>query len=167
MALTIEDGSLVEDADSFVSRADYITYADSKGITIADEEAADIELRQAVDFLCSHEGRLKGFKVDRDQAICFPRYNFSSEGFEWSSDEIPRQVILCQMALALEIHAGVDLYNPEINKVAKSESVDGAVDVEYFGKDNGVKLSKDSRALALLSSLLKNNGLFSIKMERS
>ncbi len=167
MALIIEDGSLVENADSFVSRADYITYAESKGITIEDTEDADIELRQAVDFICSHEGRIKGFKVDRDQALCFPRYNFNSEGFEWSSDEIPRQVVLCQMALALEIHAGADLYNPEINQVAKRESVDGAVEVEYFGKENGVKLNKDSRALALLTSLLKKNGLFSIKMERS
>ena len=167
MALIIEDGTIVDDADSLVTRAEYINYAAGKGIEIEDSEAADIDLRAAIDFICSHEGNLKGSKVERSQSLCFPRKDLVLEGFEWEETEIPRQAILCQMALALEIHAGVDLYNPEINQIAKSERVEGVVEVEYFGQDRNVKLSKDSRAMALLSGLLKNNGLVSVKMVRS
>jgi hypothetical protein len=77
------------------------------------------------------------------------------EGWYWNSDEIPRQVILAQLALALDINAGVDIYNPQPEKVTKMEKIDGAVDVEYFGQDNAVKLSRSSRARALLNSLLR------------
>ena len=167
MPLIIEDGTLITNADSFVTRADYILYAAAVGVTISDTDTADVQLRQAVSFICSHELNIKGSKVSRDQSLCFPRVDVILEGFEWGNTEIPRQVILCQMAYALEINADADIYNPAINQVAKIEEVSGAVMVEYFGEGKNIKLSKDSRALALLNILLENNGLISIKMERS
>jgi hypothetical protein len=90
------------------------------------------------------------------------------EGFSWDSSEIPRQVILCQMALALDVHAGIDLYNPpaNANRATKSERVEGAIEVEYFGSNSGAKMGRTSTAQALLASLMVNSGLFSIPLVR-
>jgi hypothetical protein len=170
MPLIIEDGSIVANSDSWATRAEYIAYALSLGVTIADTDAADIQLRKAAEYIASHEANLKGYKVERAQSMAFPRYDVVIEDWYWSSDEIPRSVILCQMALALDINAGVDLYNKPANPglVAKTKRVEGAITVQYAVPDNaGQKLSRSSRSDALLNSLLKMSGLVSIRMERT
>lgn len=169
MALIIETGAIVTSADSYVTRADYITYAASRGVTIADTDATDIKLRKAAEFIDSHEPNLKGSKVQKDQPLSFPRTGFNAEGFYWNSNEIPRQVILAQMAIALDLEAGIDIYNPPTNPnlAKRSVSVDGAVSVEYAIESGGQqKVGRTSTATAIMSTLLKNNGL-SMAMVRS
>jgi hypothetical protein len=162
MALIIEDGSNVANSDSYVTRSDYIAYALTRGVTIADAVAADVQLIDAALFIESHADNLKGLRVSRDQSMAWPRSDVEIESWYWNSDEIPRQVILAQMALALDINSGVDLYNPQPEKVTKKEKVDGAVEVEYFGNDNAVKLSRSSRATALLNLLLNRTSNISM-----
>lgn len=158
MALVIEDGSLSNPlADSFVSRVDYIAHAATLGITIADVDATDIELVKAAQFIAHHEGRLKGTLVDRDQPLPYPRADLVISGFEWAITEIPRQVILCQMAVALDIRAGIDPYNPPQNPTLakKRVKVEGAVDIEYFGQDTSVNMNRFGSSVALLNTLLR------------
>lgn len=161
MPLTTEDGSLVEGADTYVTREQYIAYAARMGVTIADETAADVELAKAAEFIGSKEARLKGERVDRDQALAFPRDGVTIDGWSWSKTEIPRQVILCQLALALDVHAGIDLHNPPQSESTgiKRERVEGAVEVEYALGEAPSKLSRQSTATALLNSLLRSAGL--------
>ena len=161
MTLVVETGSIVAGANTYVSRADYIAYAATEGVTIPDEAAADLELIQAARYLDSLEVRLKGARVERDQPLAYPRSGLTIEGFAWASDEIPRQVILAQMSTALDIHAGIDPYNPPANpeRATKREEIDGAVKVEYFGQDGAVKLSRDSTGTALIASLMRSSGL--------
>lgn len=169
MAIIVEDGSIVAGANSFVSRSEYITYAAELGVTVADDVAADIELIKAAQFIASFESKLKGALVDRGQPLPFPRKDLWVDGFSWLSTEIPRQVILCQMAVALDINQGVDPYNPPANpnRATRREKIDGAVEVEYFGTDGGFKMSRTSTWAALLSSLMVNSGLYSIALERA
>ena len=165
-ALVIEDGSLVDGANSYATVTEYMAYAESRGVSLADNETSKSELVQAIDYMESKRPQFKGSLVDRDQPLGFPRYDVVIEGFYWESDEIPRQVKLCQLALALDIHAGNDPYNPEINSHIKSERIDEALTLSYFGRDQDVKLSKTSKWEALLSSLLVNSGL-GIALERA
>lgn len=169
MALVIEDGSLVAGANSFISRADYITQAAEIGVTIADAAAADIELVKAAQFIASHEDNLKGYKVNRDQAMSFPRHNLYIDGFWWEYTEIPTQVIDLQVAIALEINSGIDPYNPPVNteRATRRERIEGAVEVEYFGKDGDAITNRRSKTISLLYSLLDNVSLFSIGMVRA
>lgn len=162
MPLIIEDGSQVTSSDSYVSRADYIAYALTVGVTIADTDAADVQLVKAAEFIDRHEDNLKGYLVDRDQSMAFPRYDLYIDGWTWTETEIPRQVILCQMKFALDINAGIDLYNTPQNPnlITSKERVEGAISVEYaVGENTGQKLSRSSTGDALLFSLLNNNGL--------
>lgn len=169
MALIIEDGSLVADANSWTTRADYIAQAAALGVTIADADDADIELIKAAQFIDSHESNLKGYLVDRDQALSFPRHEVYIDGFYWEATEIPRQVPALQIAVALEIHEGIDPYNPPVNenRATKREKVGGAVEVEYFGKDGDAVTVRKGKTTALLASLLNRSGLYSIPLVRA
>ena len=169
MALTTEDGSIVANSDTYVSRADYITYAVNRGITISDNAATDVQLLQAAEYIDRHEDNLKGDLVERDQSMAFPRSGLTIDGWYWGSDEIPRQVILCQLAFALDINAGMDLYNrpKNPNLIKKSTKID-VIETEYAVSDNnGQKLSRTSTGDALLASLLNNSGLTSISLVRA
>jgi len=168
MALIIEDGSIVAGADSYVSRAEYIAYALTQGVTIPDTDATDVTLRQCAAFIDEHEPTLKGDRKTRDQAMAFPRYGVYIDGFWWTDSEIPRQARYCQMQLALDVYAGVDIYNlPASASVpVKSERVEGAVSVEY-AVSNQMKTSRNSSSRALLSQLLERSGLYSIPIIRA
>lgn len=170
MTLIIETGNIVDDSNTYVSRSDYITYASNRGITISDTAAADVQLLKAAEYIDRHEDNLKGYIVLRDQGMAYPRSDLTIDGWYWGSDEIPRQVILCQLAFALDINAGVDLYNrpQNPNLIAKSETIVGAVEVEYaVSETTGQKLSQTSTGDALLASLLNNRGLTSINLVRA
>ena len=167
MAIIIEDGTIVSGANSYNSRADYIAYALLLGTTIPDAVAADVQLITATEFMESKRAQYKGEAVDRDQSLSFPRYNVVIDGFYWTHEEIPRQAKLCQMTLALDINAGNDPYNPPVVRTRKSEEIDGAVKVAYFGRDQDVKLGKNSKWEALLNSLLNYSGMTSIELIRA
>jgi len=160
MAIIVETGAIVDGANSFVSRADYIAYASTMGLTVTDDALADVELVKAGQYINSKEPQLKGYLVERGQPMSFPRTNLIIDGFAWDDTEIPRQVILCQLNLALDIRAGIDPYNlpANPNRAVKSEKVD-VLEVVYMGSDSQAELSRSSNWQALLASLLRRNGL--------
>lgn len=166
MSLIVENGSIVDNANSYVTRAEYIAYAASIGVVVANDAQADAQLVRASAFIDSLELKLKGSRVDRNQLLAFPRTGLIIENFPWDADEIPRQVILAQMALALDIRSGVDPYNPASNLPIIEERVDGAVAIRYASPSTVTKLNVRSSATALINSLLKNNGLFNITLDR-
>lgn len=170
MSVTVEDGSIVTGANSYVSRADYIAYALTLGVVIADDATADAQLIKAAEFIDRHAANLKGWTVERDQPMQFPRSGVYIDDWYWDSDEIPRQVVLCQMAFALDINDGIDLYNRPQNPGigVKSKRVEGVVTVEYaVGDGTGQKLTRSSTGDALLASLLNRSGLSCIENVRS
>ena len=158
--IIVEDGTIVDGANSWVSLVDFLDYAESMGLLLNDEDKAEISLKKAAQFINSKEPRLRGTPVERDQPTSYPRHNLTIEGFSWSEFEIPRQVILCQLNLALDIYAGIDPYNPPTNpnRAVKREKID-VIEVEYMGADKSAELSRNSLWQALLSSLMTQNGL--------
>jgi hypothetical protein len=165
--LIVEDGSIVANANSFVSEAEYAAYAALIGVDIDGVPNQRIALIKAAIFIGTYESRLKGALVSRNQSLAYPRTDLVLEGFAWNDNEIPRQVKLCQMQFAIDLQSGIDIYNPpQSDSVAvKREKVDGAVEVEYAVTDS-VKLSRYSTSKALLNSLLVNSGL-TLVLERA
>ena len=168
MPIIVEDGTMVANANSYVSRATYIAFAAALGVTIANVDATDVQLIKSAIFIDQHENNLKGLRSLRDQSMSFPRWGVTIDNWYWSGTQIPRQVTLCQMHLALDINAGIDLWNPPKNPglIATSETVFGAVS-RSFSVSGGQKLGRTSTAEALLKSLLKNNGLATVELMRS
>lgn len=160
MTIIVEDGSIVDNSNSLVSRADYIAYAATLGVTIADGEAADVELIKSAEYIARHESNLSGSRVTRDQSMFYPRYNLYVDGWHWASDEVPDKAIQCQMAYALDINGGEDLYNRSVNpeRITTKERVEGAVTVEYADTSGaGQPAIKSSTGDSLLASLLESS----------
>jgi len=161
MALIIEDGSVVANANSYVTRAAYIAYAASIGVTIVSDATADEQLVKAAMFIDRHEANFHGTRSTRDQDMAFPRFGLPLiDGWYWTTSEIPTQLIKAQCEYALDINAAIDLYNRPANPnmVASSERVEGAIDVSYAVGQGSQNLLRESAGDALLLSLLMYKG---------
>lgn len=163
MALTVETGAIVTGANSYISRADAIAFAADRGVTLAATTATDAMIIKAADYLESFAARFVGEPVSRTQPLAWPRYGAVVEGFEWSSDEIPRQVINAQLAVLLEINAGDDPFNPTpaVGPVTE-KTVSGAVTVRYASGTSS-KITKSRASDAIIRSLLARSGLFAVR----
>jgi len=165
MTITVEDGTLVAGANSYVSVADAWDYAQARGISLPTDDA-EIEaiILKAMDYLEAFDGRFKGDRVERDQALSWPRDGVEIEGWEWSSDEIPRQVLNAQLALIIEINAGEDPHNPSgATLPVIRKRVEGAVEVEYANPGVPMKVSKTQASRTIINTMLRNSGLFAIR----
>jgi hypothetical protein len=166
MTIVVEDGTLVTGANSYVTRDDAWDYAKARGVDLpACEDEIDAIIYKAMDYLESFSARFKGDRVDRDQALSWPRSGVVIESWPWTSEEIPRQVINAQLALIMEINAGVDPLNPTPSTLPViGEKIVGAVEVQYANPGKALKVSKTQPSRTLINLLLRNSGLFAVRV---
>jgi len=138
MALVVEDGSIVANADSYVTRSDFIAWSLRRGYTVADDDLADNKLVVAFDFINGIESSLAGLLSVREQTGAYPRTDLVLQTYSWLSTEIPTQAKDYQMSLALDQVNGIDIFNPpQSDSVAVRRSrVEGAVEEEYAVSDS-------------------------------
>ena len=137
MALVVETGGIVPNADSYVSLAGARTLAAGYGLTLpADDTEAEVALRNGAVYVGLQEPSMCGRRVSASQSLAYPRQGVSLYGFALASDVIPPQVIHAQVAAAVEYGAGTDVRASSDGRVTESERVEGAVTVSYF--NNGV-----------------------------
>ena len=137
MALVVEDGSIVANANSYVTRSDFMAWSLRRGYTVADDVLADNKLVIAFDFINGIESSLAGLLSVREQTGAYPRTDLVLQTYSWLSTEIPTQAIDYQMSLALDQVNGIDIFNPpQSDSVAvKRSKVEGAVEEEYAVSD--------------------------------
>ena len=160
-AIIVENGSIVANANSYVTMVEYIAYAASLNITVQDTSVFQAQIISAAQFIDGLEKVLKGNTVSRSQPLAFPRNNLTDiANWSWSGTEIPYTVKQAQMSLALDIQSGEDLWNlsQDTNVGVKEEAVIGAVLVKYAIAD-AQSQSRRSRSANLLSLLMKYNGV--------
>ncbi len=159
--LIVEDGTIVPGANTLVSVVDYSAHAKLMGVDIVgDFGDANVQLFKAMQFLNQQEPYLKGNLVSRDQTTAYPRKDLVLENWSWPENVVPRQAIYAQINLALDVNAGIDLWNPPepSNKVIKKERIEGVLDIEYAVKE-GSKIAANSSSKQFLALLMRNNGL--------
>lgn len=111
VTLIVEDGSIVADANSFVSEQQVVTYAAMRGVTLpfntdAEKDAVAVLGIKAADYL-----RIlpwKGDVVDPDQTMPWPRKNLGVTP-EFPDDAIPMAVVEAQLQLTLLVNGGTVL----------------------------------------------------------
>jgi len=136
--------------NSYVTRQELIDYAAARGITVPDTSETDVLLINATDFMETYEGRYVGSRATAEQALAWPRQGVVLRGFEVPEDEVPELVKQVQKEIALDLQAGVDLYNRQDRQIVTRERVDGAVEVAYATPNVvGVRLQQ-SKAMNLL-----------------
>lgn len=145
MALTLETGNGVTDADSYTAVADLDTYAANYGKTLP-TASADKEALLRRSYLAMNTMKWKGVKyVPQVQTGAFPRSSVVIEGYTLPSNEIPQAIKDGQMALAIEIYAE-DL-NPVSSRkgAVVREKVEGAVERQYAEPGASVSTSVSVR----------------------
>jgi hypothetical protein len=149
MALTVEDGSGIAAADSYVSLADASTIATALGLTFAisgdDEALAEQALRRATLWLDStYRSRFPGWRTHyRLQGLEWPRqgaYDQNVVPQYIAVDEIPTEIKKATVIAAVREKASAGSLSPDVTpgQIKKSVSVEGAVSVEYAIGTGGV-----------------------------
>ena len=155
--LIIEDGSVVANANSFTTDAEFNTYASLRNLDVpATQPDREALLILAMDYLFSKEQELKGSRVSVDQVLPYPRRGVCANGFNIPSDAIPLSLKSAQMELAVQANASALLVTGETQNLA-SFNVDGVYSESYFSGGNWTQVRTD-RADAYLDPLTKNNG---------
>lgn len=160
--LIVENGSIVPFADSYISLSDARALADKFGWSLpADDAEAESALRNGAMYIGLQEDSFCGSRVSASQSLSFPRTGLSVYGFPVPSTTIPQQVILAQLAAAVEYGKGTDVRGASDGRITTMERVEGAVTVQYA--DNGVTGSTVTITAAMdaLKPLIcgGNNGL--------
>lgn len=109
MALIVETGSIVADANTFVTRAELIAYAGLRGVVVADVDASDIPLVRAADYLLYRESGMMGARTSMLQTLPYPRTGVEIGVYIVGNNEIPETLKRAQMQIALEVLSGVDI----------------------------------------------------------
>lgn len=138
MALIVETGAGLSNAESYVSVANADTYHSNRGNTTwADLLEAEKEqaLRRATDYMEQvYSERWAGLIVLSTQALSWPRYEVPQKDVAafsaayWPSDAVPQIVANACAEMALRASAG-DL-SPDIGRL-KSRTKVGPLEVEY------------------------------------
>ena len=153
MALIVENGTGLADADSYISLADARTFAANYGVTLpTDDTEAEIALRQGTQYVDLQEPCFIGERLTDTQALAYPRNDDSG---------MPAALGKATVYAAAEFALGTDVRASDDGKAIASEEVVGAVKVDYFnnGKAGGtVTITKAMDALKRLLVACKNNG---------
>ncbi len=150
ITITVETGVVVAGANSFISLADWKTWADKRGYDYSSftDEQVKAALVKASDYL--NGLAWKGFKTARANTMCWPRYGdevggninntsvtyfvgvLDRDGYYVGVSEVPAEVIAGQCEATWEILGGTDL-EPSLERggMVTSERVEGAVAVTY------------------------------------
>lgn len=152
MALIVEDGSIVANAVTYVSATDLAAYATARGLTLpADEASRERLLVKAMDFLELLESRFQGSRVSVEQALAWPRYGVTLNGFSVADDSIPTALknALCQLACDAN---SVDLMPNGTGREIIRQKVD-VIETEYANTGSGSVTPELNKAMAFLTPL--------------
>lgn len=163
MALVVEDGTLVANANTFQARADLIAYAALRGVVIPDTEAADKHLILAMDVLERID--LYPYVGTPLGHLAFPREHLNCDGEEvFPSDEVPLAVKKAQILLAFASQQGTQLQaTANAGRQIKRRRV-GPMDREY--SDNEREVAEVPGVRALLSAYLIGGGGMLLRVTR-
>lgn len=159
MALVPEDGTGLENSNTYAEYTDLTAYADLRGITTLPSTQSELEalLVRAMDYIESLY--FIGDKLTEEQALQWPRENVEIDGFCIDEDVIPLLLKEAQMETAIAINDGYDPLAVRTRTV-KREKVFYAVEVEYMdnsvAQDYAITISKKLQKLIRGSS----NGIY-------
>ena len=90
MPLTIEDGTVVAGANSYLTLVDAKTFISDRGLD--DTAMTEGNMILAYDYVNSFEQDYQGSRVSANQTGSFPRYDVYINSFALASNEIPQQL---------------------------------------------------------------------------
>lgn len=151
MTIVVENGSIVANANSYVSEAELTAYALARAVTLTSDE--EVLLIKAMDYIDTQS--YKGVKYTRDQPLQWPRVNVWLDGYIVDANTIPQLLKNAQMEAAISIDVGTDPL-ADIPRLESSVTV-GPISVSYEKGGNAITISQ--KISAQLKKLLNSNGM--------
>lgn len=129
MSLIVEDGSRVENANTYNSVAEAKAFADLRGssFTVSDSQLEGL-LIQAMEVLESYD--FVGALVSEDQALSWPRKGVRAHGRSYAADVIPPRIQNAQVFLALQAQEGP--LQPAVTGASVRRRKVGPLETEFF-----------------------------------
>lgn len=166
MALIVEDGTGMPDADSYISLTDAREYAAKYGYTLpTDDTEAEVALRKGA--VNVDVNSIKGSKLSSEQALEFPRVNLYCNDVLAPIETQLLKAGQAQVIYADRINAGTDIRGDNDGKRVIEETVVGAVSVKYdrIGADSSTV--QITEALDKLRCYLDNGNGLTFRTRRS
>lgn len=173
MAIIVEDGTGLSDAESYISVADATSYlalyaANSAGVApsawtgAASDAVRENALRQATQWIDrKFSGQWKGRRYLAAQRLMHPRISLEIDGFAWSSliDGLPRALTEACAEVALLFIGGEVLFENQDTSGRVLEEKLKLGPIETFTKYSGGRSEDDvySKVEASLSQLIESS----------
>jgi hypothetical protein len=155
--LIVEDGTFVTNANSFVTDAEFKTYANIRNFDLpATQPDREALLILAMDYLSGKELMMKGRRTEETQALMYPREDVYIYNAKLLKTVIPSQIKNAQMELAAQANESSLLKTGTVQNLA-SFSVDGVYSESYHS-GGSFEYVRTDRADVYLDPLLVNNG---------
>jgi hypothetical protein len=171
MALIVEDGTGVENANSYSGLNDLRAYASARGVTLPSEDPAlEVLVIKAMDFLESKRAEYQGSKVFADQSLQFPRTGVYVDSILMDNDKVPTLIKSALAQLCMEMINDPDIMpNSKGYAVRKTTVTESGVSTEFATGENNVAASMPvgttyAKVEALLRPLLRQGS--SIRLVR-
>lgn len=157
MPLIIEDGSIVPNANSYITVVEYQTWAnerfgDSRATLPQTEAEYEAIILRGMDAF--EANNFKGTIVQQDQPLQWPRYNVYIDGYLVPSNSIPKEV----KTSVYEYTYAQETGNGELNTIGREvkKQKAGSVEVEY--QDNASSTVINPAVSNSLRKLIINGG---------
>lgn len=165
MALTVENGTGLSNADSYVTRSIFIAWAKSRGKVIPSTDEADVFLRRGFDYLNAKETCFQGERLTKVQSGAFPRTGVVIHCETVEDDELPSVLLNAQMELALAVSNGVALFPAGNDQLVVFEKV-GPIATSYSEKFGNTTPVHVPAAEYLIDLLCGGPSVFSLMTQR-
>ena len=153
MPLVVEDGTIIANANSYISLADARAFLQSIGYDLdATDSVAESQLLKSMQAI---EGmNFNGYRVGSAQSLGFPRVGIAIDGIAYESTNIPAQLPQAQSLLAYAVHNGDDFTATKEAAIVR-EKID-VLETEYKPSTakTGVSIYDLPLVMAKLSPLL-------------
>lgn len=128
MAIIVEDGSIVTNANSFID-IDYLeAYAEARGFLLPTTDAIKEQyLLIAMDYLTQYRSQFKGSKVEEDQPLLWPRKEVYIDNVLFSQTSIPQELKLAQAHLVVEQQKRVPLFPKPVTSTTEGLVIEKTV----------------------------------------
>ena len=127
--ITVEDGTGVANANSYVDTSYLYTYTNDRGLVLPqNQETQERMLIKAADYLEALRSKFKGTKAVDTQEMQWPRKDVSIDGIDFAKNDIPEELKRAQCQLVIEQEAGVVLY-----PAPRTSSMEGIVTEKTAG----------------------------------
>ncbi len=140
MALIVEDGSIVENANTYID----IAYLDAYWTALGNADAVtsltkEVNILQAMQYIENYYGqRYQGSKVDADQSLLWPRSGVTLEGFALDEDVIPERLKKAVSEATEKARLGLLPSDIQAANMYVTRKKVGPIEIEYGGSGGAV-----------------------------